>query len=192
MPSSRNQPDATTPPATGQAVDWQAALAEHGPWLRTVVLARLGEAAAVPDVMQQVALAAAKRGGELRDPARVAPWLYRVAVTESLLHRRRQGRRRGLLKRFQRDVLHGENDPHQPDPLDWLLAAEQQALVRRALALLPRRDAEILLLKHTQDWTYRQLAEHLGVSEAAVDGRLQRARGRLRRALVTADPTLAH
>ena len=61
----------------------------------------------------------------------------------------------------------------------------------RALAVLPRRDAEVLLLKHTQDWTYRQLAERLGVSEAAIDGRLQRARAKLRRALVAADPTLA-
>ena len=49
-------------------------------------------------------------------------------------------------------------------------------LVRRSLACLPRRDAEILLLKYTENWSYRQLAEHLGLSTSAVEARLHRAR----------------
>ena len=38
----------------------------------------------------------------------------------------------------------------EPDPLDWLLADERKAMVRQALAKLPPRDAEILLLKYTR------------------------------------------
>ena len=41
-------------------------------------------------------------------------------------------------------------------------------------------DGEILLLKYTEDWSYRQLAAHLGISESAVEARLHRARQRLR------------
>ena len=36
------------------------------------------------------------------------------------------------------------------------------------------------MLKYTEDWSYRALAEHLGISESAVETRLHRARGRLR------------
>ena len=56
-----------------------------------------------------------------------------------------------------------------------------------ALQTRPRlsgRDAEILLLKYTEDWSYRELAAHLGVSESAVEARLHRARQRLRAAMI--------
>ena len=66
---------------------------------------------------------------------------------------------------------------------DRLLAKEQDQLVRQAIQSLPSRDAELMLLKYTEDWTYRQLAEHLGISESAVEARLHRARGKMRRIL---------
>jgi RNA polymerase sigma-70 factor (ECF subfamily) len=64
-------------------------------------------------------------------------------------------------------------------------------MVRQALDRLPRRDAEILLLKYTEDWSYRQVAEHLGLSTSAVEARLHRARRKMRRVLARLDPTLA-
>jgi RNA polymerase sigma-70 factor (ECF subfamily) len=70
------------------------------------------------------------------------------------------------------------------------LASERQALVRQALACLPRREAEILLLKYTEDWTYREIADHLGLSTSAVEARLHRARGRMRHTLTSLEPSL--
>ena len=70
------------------------------------------------------------------------------------------------------------------DPLDWLLAEERRGLIRRGLEKIPRRDAEILLLKYTENWNYHQIAAHLGISHAAVEARLHRARRRLRNELV--------
>ncbi len=69
------------------------------------------------------------------------------------------------------------------DPLEWLLADERQKLVREAVARLPRRDVEILLLKYTENWSYEQLAQRLGATESAVESRLHRAREKLRREL---------
>ena len=57
------------------AIDWQAALAQHDRWLRTIVLARVRERQAVDDVMQEVALAAVRQAAPLADVAKVAPWL---------------------------------------------------------------------------------------------------------------------
>jgi RNA polymerase sigma-70 factor (ECF subfamily) len=183
----------TTPRSEGVAnpVDWAAALAQHGRWLRTVVLARVASAAAADDVMQEVAAAAVEKGHQLRDPVRVAPWLYRLAVVAALQYRRRQGRGRKLVDRFAERHRPSEADTREPDPLDWLLADERKALVRQALGRLRRRDAEILLLKYTEDWSYRQLAEHMGISESAVEARLHRARHKMRRALARLDPSLA-
>jgi RNA polymerase sigma factor (sigma-70 family) len=170
------------------AIDWQAALTQHERWLRTVVLARLREPQAVDEVMQEVALAAVKQAAPLADASKVAPWLYRLAVLQSLLYRRKCGRRRRMASRFADDVQHtaGGRPPLQ-DPLDWLIAEERRGLVRRALAQLAPRDAEILLLKYTENWNYHQIATHLGISHAAVETRLHRARARLRQELTALD-----
>jgi RNA polymerase sigma factor (sigma-70 family) len=102
-----------------------------------------------------------------------------LAVTQSLLYRRKQGRGRKLIDRYVQRVQPTEYG-REDDPLEWLLAKERKEQIRKAIRKMPKRDAEILLLKYTEDWSYRQLAEHLGVSESAVEARLHRARQRLR------------
>jgi RNA polymerase sigma-70 factor (ECF subfamily) len=130
--------------------------------------------------MQEVAMAAVAQRAPLSDAAKAAPWLYRLAVMQSLLYRRKQGRRHKLVGRYAERTRPTEADQRQADPLDWLLAEERRGLIRAAMSRLPRRDAEILTLKYTEDWNYRELAGHLGVSESAVEARLHRARKRLR------------
>jgi len=169
--------------AAGPVIDWSAQLALHGRWLRTVVRARLGDAGAVDDVMQEVALAAMGRKAPA-DPDKIAPWLYRVAVLQALLFRRRTGRARSLTRRYARRQGADEGEATAADPLDWLLLQERRQAVRQAMTQLPDRDREILMLKHTEHWSYRQLAEHLGVSVDAVEYRLLRARRRLRELLL--------
>lgn len=166
------------------AIDWQAALTQHERWLRTVVLARLREPQAVDEVMQEVALAAVKQAAPLADATKVAPWLYRLAVLQSLLYRRKCGRRRRLTDRFADEVQHTDRGRLPAlDPLQWLIAEERRGLVRRALSQLAPRDAEILLLKYTENWNYHEIAARLDISHAAVEARLHRARARLRQEL---------
>jgi RNA polymerase sigma-70 factor (ECF subfamily) len=168
-------------------IDWPSLVSAHGRWLRTVLLARLGDALAVDDVLQNVHASVVEKGHLLRDADKLAPWLYHIAVASALEYRRRLGRRRKLVARYAEQYRPTEQDTREPDPLDWLLADERRALVRRALACLPSREAEMLLLKYTEDWTYRQIAEHLGLSISAVEARLHRARQRMRRRLATLD-----
>ncbi len=179
----RNEP-------TANSIDWPAELDRHGRWLRTVALARVGEAAAADDVLQDVSMTALEKGHQLRDPTRIAGWLYRLVVVAALQHRRRQGRRKKLLDRYAARQPSADGAAREPDPLGWLLADERSAMVRQALTMLPPRDAEIMLLKYSEDWSYQQLAEHLGLSTSAVEARLHRARQKLRQALYKLDPSL--
>ena len=97
-----------------------------------------------------------------------------------MLYRRKQGRRRKLTNSFAERQRPSEEGSREVDPLQWMLLAERQQLVRQALSRLSGRDAEILLLKYTENWSYRHLADHLGISQPAVQARLHRARQRLR------------
>ncbi len=166
-------------PEGSASIDWGAALAAHDGWLRKVVAARLGEPQAVDEVMQEVALAAVTQRSPLNNPARATVWLYRLAVRHVLLYRRKTGRARSLVGRYA-----ARQAPYAVDgsasPLAWLLCNERQQLVQEALKRLPPRDAELLMLKHAESLSAREIAERLGVAVATIETRLHRARGRLR------------
>ncbi|MCS7239014.1 MAG: RNA polymerase sigma factor [Thermoguttaceae bacterium] len=158
-------------------------LADHRPWLRAVVYARLGSWDGVDDVLQEVALAAVQHNPP--KGTRFKPWLRRVAIRQALLYRRRTGRQRRRDEAVAQLLTETDGNGRllSPDPLEWLLQQEQSYLVQKALEQLPAVDAEILLLKYGEDWSYDQIAEHLGTTAPAVQARLHRARMRLRRVL---------
>jgi RNA polymerase sigma-70 factor (ECF subfamily) len=175
------------PAATEHPLDWQALLCQHQAWLRTVIVGRLGEREGADEVLQEVALAAVRQQAPLADVGKVAAWLYRLAVLQSLLYRRRMGRHRNAVRRLaNRGGVSRESA--EVDPLERLLATERGNLVRKALTSLPDRDREILLLKYVHDWSYREIAQHLGTSHSAVETRLFRARRRMRELLDAAVP----
>ena len=164
-------------------LDWGAALAAHEGWLRKVILARTGEMQAVDEVFQKVALAAVEQAAPLADAARVAPWLHRLAVIQSARFRRKLGRERQALRNFTERQAHPRNGS-AASLLDWLVARERHDQTQTALARLEGPDVEVLMLKYGERWSYRQIAERLGISEKAVDARLSRARARLRHELL--------
>ena len=165
------------------SIDWQAVLSEHGRWLRTVILARVGNPRVVEEVFQDVARAVVRKGDRLRECTKLAPWLYRLAVVVASQSRRRVDRSHEMSERFATQFRPAEQDTRHPDPLLWLIAKEERGLLRLALKGLARRDAEMLLLQYTENWSYRQLAENLGIPQAAVESRLHQVRAKLRTAL---------
>lgn len=171
------------------AIDWPSALARHDRWLRTAVFARLRDSEGVDDVMQAVAAAAIEQNAPLIDLSKIGPWLYRLAIWKSLQYLRSAGRRRKLTEQYSGMVTEANGRAAPDDPLSWLLSDERRRLIRLAVERLTRQDAEILLLKYTEDWSYRELAAHLGIGESAVEARLHRARARLRRELAALNVT---
>ena len=96
MPKTGSTAEAAQDEAAAGAwvLDWSAILPAHERWLRGVITSRLHERQAVDEVMQEVALAAVAQRSPVLDPRRVIGWLYRLAVRQSLLYRRKAGRQR--------------------------------------------------------------------------------------------------
>lgn len=109
-------------------------------------------------------------------PARtnnVGGWLYRVATNlgyNALRSRRRRDAREARVV----------DSPAPAQPLEQVLAAEEAAEVRRALAQLGERQQACLVLRY-QGFSYAEIAESLGVSPASVGTILARAEAELRR-----------
>ena len=157
---------------------WQALWQQHTRWLRTVLVARLRDQLAADEVLQEVAVIAWQKHDQLADPNKAAPWLYRIAIRQTQMFWRSQKRDSRI--RVGIDEATDTSDHRQNNPLEWILSQEAHDLVRKAMAELTPRDREILMLKHSEDWTYQQIADHIGISRDKVIYRLERARKRLR------------
>jgi RNA polymerase sigma-70 factor (ECF subfamily) len=164
------------------ASDPLVALPEHEAWLRTTLLARLGNRDEVEEVMQEVAVAAANQSAKAEPVERTGPWLYRVAMRQMMLYRRKAGRRRKLIHRIAERPL-VKDEPAARSPLEFLISEERQSEVRDALVNLGERDRQLLMLKYVDGLSYSEIAEYVGVTPAAVQSRLHRARAALRKQL---------
>jgi RNA polymerase sigma-70 factor (ECF subfamily) len=183
--------------------DPKEALRLHGSWLRAVAIARLRGLEGADDVMQDVAMAAVRNWETLRTAANAKPWLYRLTVRAALMHRRTLGRARKRIKEAIDTYTsrHGWSESAKSsgldpagggggfaDPLASLLASERHSQLRLAIAKLPVKDMEMLLLKHVDDCSYQEIARRLGVTPGVVQMRLFRARQKLREILLAQYP----
>ena len=182
--------------------DPQEALRLHGSWLRAVAIARLRGLEGADDVMQDVAIAAMRNWETLRTTANAKPWLYRLTVRAALMHRRTLGRARKRIKEAidTYTARHGVSEAAKSgganadvpgagkDPVGAILAAERHGQLRIAIAKLPVKDMEMLLLKHVDDCSYQEIAGRLGVTAGVVQMRLFRARQKLREILMAQYP----
>ena len=183
------------------AIDWPAALEQHKSWLAKVLRCRIGDRHEVDDLLQEIALAVfqqnsapttqnetkpsqqdpirRRRAGVPEDPEKVAPWLYRLAVRQAVNFHRRANRKTQI-----KPVPDLETTSASPKPLDWMLAQEQSRHLALAIEELRPQQREILTLKYTENWSYQQLADHLGVPVRSVEYRLLQARNQLRKLVV--------
>jgi RNA polymerase sigma-70 factor (ECF subfamily) len=161
------------------SIDWAQALETNRRWLSTVVHARLSDHQAAEDVLQEVALAAIRQASKPTDPAKVAPWLYRIALRKVINHHRSTGRRRKLIDSA---IATGRAVDQANDlgPGEWLMHVESRQRVSEMMDRLDPQDRQILMLKYTEGWGYQELSEHLGISIKTVEYRLVKARRALR------------
>lgn len=110
--------------------------------------------------------------------------IYTVARNLALNERRRQGRR--YVARTSMSGLPDEPAGPTGDPLDGLVAAEELASFRAALAALPDEDRAAFELKEVRGLTYAEAGAELGLHPDAVRRRVGRAYARLRTALPVA------
>ncbi len=149
-------------------------------WVRGAIYGVLGERDLVDDVAQHVWTNVWQRIGELRDAKSWRPWLYRLVRNAAIdtvrdLTRRRQ-RAQGLTADFSVRATSGE--PHAR-----VVAREQQGEVLAAVQGLPTLYREPFVLRHVAGWSYRQIAEVMGMPIDSVETRLVRARRFLRESL---------
>ena len=136
------------------------------PLVLAVTRRRLGGSGLAEDAAQQVFIALSRRIRTVRTIPCLAAWLQKAAVYEAANLARTEQRHRRRAE--QAPVLWGA------DPAETANRALDEAL-----AALPDKDRQILLLHHFEKLPYEQIARRLGIGAAAAQRRGHRALARL-------------
>ncbi len=91
--------------------------------------------------------------------------------------------RRRRLRLLDRDAIARRPDARAPTPEQAFEIEALRAAVRDAVAGLPENYRDVVSLRFGLGLTYRAISRQLGTSVSAVEARLHRAKGRLRKAL---------
>lgn len=159
-----------------------AVYSEHGPGIRRFLQGMLGDRAAADDALQETFARAFRRMDTLRNPERIAPWLFGIArnvALEARKARRRSGRLLHLEAEPRED--HEGSDPHTPEA--ELLGREAARVVDRALERLSADRCAVLMLRLDHGLSYDDIAGLMGWSLGKVKIEIHRAREVLREEL---------
>ena len=137
------------------------------------LISLLGDSASAED-MTALAFERLYRSRSRLDHGRGTPraWLFAIARNAALDELRRRRRSRA------HDFADGVASDHSA--VDPLADVERRAVLRDALASLPLRDRELVLLKFHGQLSNGELARALAISESNVGTRLHRALAQLR------------
>jgi RNA polymerase sigma-70 factor (sigma-E family) len=158
LAQERTETQATV--AESDAAAGTAALfAEHHTRMLRVASVLLADPAMAEDVVQDAYVSVYSAWGRIRDRDAAVGYLHRSVVN-------------GARSRMRRRVV---AQKHQPEPLPDTASAEDVALAAhaggplvRALRQLPRREREVVLLRHYLDLSERQTADALGLRPGSV------------------------
>jgi RNA polymerase sigma-70 factor (ECF subfamily) len=144
------------------------------------------------EVAQETLLNVFESFDQLRDPAQVRPWVFRIAKNACLMKRRKSvfaPAHELSLDQFL-PARNGRDGEAKLDIADWsrtpddqLLQSEMKQALERALALLPENYRAVILLRDLEELSTGETAHILDVTEDTVKQRLHRGRLALRHTL---------
>jgi RNA polymerase sigma factor (sigma-70 family) len=138
------------------------------------------------DVAQEVFIQVYRSIDQFKGDARLSTWIYRITTTKALDHIRSKKRK----KRFAfLTSLFGADNELLHDPVDFyhpgvaLDRKQQAALLFKAIEQLPENQKTAFTLHKTEELSYQEIADVMGLSVSAVESLLFRARQNLRKIL---------
>lgn len=141
----------------------------------------LGDAEAAGEVVQESFVRAWQKLGDLEDAARFGGWLCGIVRNSAVDYRRRVKRRKSV------DLAAAEGEVPEDrwvrSPADEAGRREDRERIAAAIGELDELSRMAVTLRYYQQLGSREIAEMLGLTPAAVDMRLSRARQELKRKL---------
>jgi len=151
-------------------------------------LAAVGSPAEADDVTQEAFVAAYRKLSHFRGDAAFRTWVV------SIVWRKALDRRKSITRWLRLTMTPQRFDDEMGDGMDTLgsdrrsqeedlASAELERTIRRLIATLPRKLRDALLLSGSDEYSYEQIGEILGIPVGTVKWRVSEARRVLKRKL---------
>lgn len=137
------------------------------------LLTLLGNDHDANDVVQMVFLAFYEHIDRVEEPTALA-YVYRIAYNKSMTFLKQKNR----FVQIEPGTFDRYPDKNVPEP------EPDHSLLHAAIRELPPRLASVIQLQYYEKMSYKDMAEHLGISVKAVESLLVRAKKRLRKKLL--------
>lgn len=153
---------------------------EHGGELRRFILGVVRNRELANDVLQATFAKAVERGHESRAETRKA-WLFRVALNEALVYKRRHQSHLKATAHLAR------SDRSADAPEDSVVRGETVEKVRAALASLPPEQRQVVCLRIYEDKPFADIAQQLQIPLGTVLTRMRLGLQKLRARIESED-----
>ena len=132
----------------------------------------------VEDVMQSAYIKAYENLDKFRFESSFSTWLTKILVNESLLHLKKKER---SVQRKKRELLLSDPGAVGPEtPLMKVLNAELKTILETSIRELPESYRTVFIMRQIENMNVSETMEILGISEANVKVRFNRAKVMLR------------
>lgn len=162
----------------------RALLGRNWNWLKALIYSVVGNVDETDDVLQEVCVRVISSIETLRQPERFRGWLATLARREALQYRRRRSRRPVSLSV---ESASSQPDERSGELFENIEQAEEHERILEAIRALPDKYSEAFMLVYSEELTYRQAAEALGVPITTLQIRLVRARRMIHERVVGRD-----
>jgi len=166
----------------GKAASFELLLRRHAPELHHFVARFTGDSIVAEDVVQEAFLQVHSSAGAFDPTRRFKPWLFTIAANKARDYLRKLSRRREVPfdafignenetgQRFLDLLSGGDVLPHED-----LLLEEKHTFVRNIVEQIPTRFSEVLILAYYHRFSYKEIAQIVGIPLGTVKSRLHAA-----------------
>jgi RNA polymerase sigma-70 factor (ECF subfamily) len=154
----------------------------------TVAVSILNNPEDAEEAVQEAVLKALSHLSDFRGEAKFSTWLISITINEARLKLRKD--RRHLYESVDEQRASEDGEYFPKDFADWrevpseaLQRKELREALKNAIASLPLKYREVLILRDVQQLRIEEVARILGITEGSVKTRLLRARLQMRDAL---------
>jgi RNA polymerase sigma-70 factor (ECF subfamily) len=145
----------------------------------------VGDYEAALDLTQEVFIKVYNSLRRYRSEFKFSTWIYRIAHNSAVDHLRRQGgREQALAREFDGEQYDLPIESRRLSPEQESERAERRDEIERVVRELPTAYRELVVLRHSHDLSYDEIAEVTGLPLGTVKNRLFRAREVMRREFV--------
>jgi len=165
----------------GQSSSLDELLLRHKSKIYSFILSKVRNQALAEDIFQDAffKVITSLKKGKYNEEGKFLPWVMRISHNLVIDHFRKQKRIPvvGKSKMFEDfdifDVIDNKESTKEQD----LIVDEQTQLLKNLIQTLPKNQRDVLIMRHYEDLSFKEIAEKTGVS-------INTALGRMRYALI--------